>query len=538
MDLLQNPFYVLKVSPLDMRDRILESAEEQSLFGDPEECSRLCADLMNSRKRLVAEIGWFINTAPERIRHGLAAIERETADLISEIENFSSCEKFNLLNSGLSRKPSLSPEVLGNLIAQIDMEYASIDVYFLSEEINNNRLVSGFPQINEMMVQEVLQERKLWCRQTIKSALNALSPGALVQTVTLSVNLATANGERHASEIIDDLVDSTYEVGAQAFFNKENENIEKLDTIIREYAEAGKPGSLLSFLSSKLIEVVENWGFVAQPIQVSMKSRGLLHRPSKDVADRVRNLSIYLFNEHQKLSIAQSLNTMLQRVFAEVVQVAEVTEEDGRRLQEIANDREEEKKEISYETFLGGIFSKNPFRISPEGIDWEGKHWDLAEIDRIRWGGIITRNGFVSSTLFVIHWGNNKRSAHIETSDEFIYKNIIDRLWKSIGVKIYFQMLKKLSGKENLTFGPVVLFDYGLVLPKWGLFSSSEYLNCAWNEIQVWTDNGAFCISKKDEARTRVNLSYLEVDNVHILEAAIRDHLKTGNDRMSFLLKT
>lgn len=280
MDLLQNPFYVLKVSPLDMRDRILESAEEQSLFGDPEECSRFCADLMNSRKRLVAEIGWFINTAPERIRHGLAAIERETADLISEIENFSSCEKFNLLNSGLSRKPSLSPEALGNLIAQIDMEYASIDLRSLSEEINDNRLVSGFPQVNEMMIQEALQERRLWCRQTIKTALNALSPSALVQTVTLSVNLATANGERHASEIIDDLVDSTYEVGVQAFFNKENENIERLDSIIRGYAEAGKSDSLLSILTNKLIEVVENWGFAAQPIQVSMKSRGLLHRPS------------------------------------------------------------------------------------------------------------------------------------------------------------------------------------------------------------------------------------------------------------------
>ena len=533
MDLLQNPFYVLKVSPLDMRDRILESAEEQSLFGDPEECSRFCADLMNSRKRLVAEIGWFINTAPERIRHGLAAIERETADLISEIENFSSCEKFNLLNSGLSRKPSLSPEALGNLIAQIDMEYASIDLRSLSEEINDNRLVSGFPQVNEMMIQEALQERRLWCRQTIKTALNALSPSELVQTVTLAVNLATANGERHASEIIDDLVDSTYEVGVQAFFNKENENIERLDSIIRGYAEAGKSDSLLSILTNKLIEVVENWGFAAQPIQVSMKSRGLLHRPSKDVADRVRNLSIYLFNEYQKLSIAQSLNAMLQRVFAEVVQVAEVTEEDGKKLQEIAEDREEEKKEICYEAALGGIFTKNPFRISPEGIDWEGNHWSLAEIDRIRWGGIITRNGLVSSTSYVIYWGNNKRTAKLETSDEIIYNNIIDRLWKTIGIKIYIQMLEGLSKEEKFKFGSAIIFDGGVVIPKCGLFSSNEYLHCAWSEIRVWTENGAFCIAKKESERTRVSLSYLEVDNVHILEAAIRTHLETGNDRMS-----
>ena len=61
MHLFENPFHVLNVSPIDMRERIIDAAEERKLFGDPEECSRCCSDLLNPQRRLAAELGWFTN---------------------------------------------------------------------------------------------------------------------------------------------------------------------------------------------------------------------------------------------------------------------------------------------------------------------------------------------------------------------------------------------------------------------------------------------------------------------------------------------
>jgi hypothetical protein len=89
----------------------------------------------------------------------------------------------------------------------------------------------------------------------------------------------------------------------------------------------------------QLIQVVKNWDTVAQPIQVSTKSRGLDHDASHRVAGLVRGLAIHMFNEHGKLDFSQQLTNMLQEVFAEVGEVAERTAEDADALGEIAERR-------------------------------------------------------------------------------------------------------------------------------------------------------------------------------------------------------
>ena len=77
----------------------------------------------------------------------------------------------------------------------------------------------------------------------------------------------------------------------------------------------------------------------AGQIQVSTKSRGLSHDSSTRVARKVRDAVIELFNQHDKLSLSQKITSMLQEVFAEVVEVADRTEEDAFTLDEIAEQR-------------------------------------------------------------------------------------------------------------------------------------------------------------------------------------------------------
>ncbi len=89
----------------------------------------------------------------------------------------------------------------------------------------------------------------------------------------------------------------------------------------------------------QLIQIVRNWDTVAQPIQVSTKSRGLDHDASHHIAGIVQGLAIYLFNEHDKLDFSQRLTSMLQEVFAEVTEVAERIAEDANTLDDIAEQR-------------------------------------------------------------------------------------------------------------------------------------------------------------------------------------------------------
>ena len=108
---------------------------------------------------------------------------------------------------------------------------------------------------------------------------------------------------------------------------------------MRASVDAEQSDSALAPMVNQLIQVVKNWDTVAQPIQVSTKSRGLDHDASHRVAGLVRDLAVHMFNEHGKLDFSQQLTNMLQEVFAEVGEVAERTAEDADALDEIAEQR-------------------------------------------------------------------------------------------------------------------------------------------------------------------------------------------------------
>jgi hypothetical protein len=244
-----------------------------------------------------------------------------------------------LLVAGLSRLPDCSADDIAEWILEIAWAFEDIDPEELCMILNEERIVSGFPEITDISAVEAeIQERRHHYRQVIKSALDNLSAKDLVKAVTITVESATDDGEEQGPILIDDLVDS-YEVEAQAFLEKEEGNIKVLVEKIRVAADAKRPDSTLIPLINQLIQIVENWDTVAQPIQVSTKSRGLDHDASQRVAMLVRGLAIGLFNEHGKLDFSQQLTNILQEVFAEIGEVAERTAEDANALDEIAEKR-------------------------------------------------------------------------------------------------------------------------------------------------------------------------------------------------------
>lgn len=335
MDLLQNPFYILNANSRDNRRRIMELADESSLLLDSSECMEARSNLTNPRKRLSAEVAWLPGIGPKRVGEALSLLESSPTDLLT-VDNLSPIVRANLLTSGLARLSDHNVADVVEWILKISWAFENITTEELSVIINEERVVSGFPEVSDISAVEAeIQERRRHYRQVIKSALDNLSPKELVEAVTVAVESTTDNGEKHGPILIADLVDS-YEIEAQGFLDKEEGNIKNLVKKLRAAVDTKRPDSTLAPMVNQLIQVVKNWDTVAQPIQVSTKSRGLDHDASRRVASMVRSLMIHMFNKHGKLDFAQQLTNMLQEVFAEVGCVAERTAEDAGLFGEIA----------------------------------------------------------------------------------------------------------------------------------------------------------------------------------------------------------
>ena len=547
MDLLSNPFQILGASLRDDRQRILELADDMSLVNDADICMEARAELTNPRKRLKAELAWICGVRPSRASE-LISILGTSPQNILEVDNIHCLAKANFIASALSSYRPESIEDIVKWVLELANQFDQISCEQLQTMLNEERIVSGFPEINDLSsIEAELQERRNYYRTTIKAALDQFSQPELVKAVTDIVDIATDCGQVHGPVLVEDVVD-TYEIEAQDFLETEGQNISTLVSLIEEKLDSQVSEQELSGLLDKLINVVRNWDNVAQPIQVLTMSLGREHEASARIANDIRSLAIYMFNEYGMLELSRKLTEMLQEVFAEVVRIAEKSAEDAEALQEIADQREqyleqakkqeeEWRREVTYEADVGAIF-KDKLKISPDGIEWKGRKWPLEKITRVRWGATKhSVNGIPTGTTYKIFWGTDADGYSLELKKGATFTNFIDRLWKTVGVRLLTEFLEDLGNGKQFKFGSATICDEGVELIRRKFFGSDEKIFCTWNELVIWNGGGSFCIGKKGDKKLTEGFSYQDQNNIHILEAAIRAFWKRGGHKLSSLLE-
>jgi len=335
----QSPFAILGVTTRDDRKHIVLVAEEKSLELDYDLCQKARSDLTNPRTRLSAEIAWLPGVSPrktiqlvETLLHNPMAARKDSG--------LPTLAHLNLLAAAFELVDTEhDAEDLAHFIQQVAYLSDDLDSNDVLRDINEDRAVSGFPEVRTLdQIEAELAERKRHYRNTIKNALDRLPPLVLVQVMTETVNDVTVGGEKHAPELIDELVDS-YEVEAQGFLQKEAENVYKLVQAIQDSVDTDEAN--VKLYVEKLEVVARNWQKIAQPIQVSFKARGSDHNPSRELAWAIRNLAIDLFNKHDMLKLAQRLTVLLQDIFSEIPDVVIRTKEDSEALTDIEKSRNE-----------------------------------------------------------------------------------------------------------------------------------------------------------------------------------------------------
>lgn len=539
----QSAFAVLDVNARDNRKKIVEMAEEKSLQLDHDICQKARSELTNPRTRLSAEIAWLPGVSP-----------RKAAQLID-----------NLLTDPMAARDESGLPALAhlNLLAAVfetvesdhdrdDLALFIMETAYLAEDlvpedvlrdINEDRTISGFPEVRAIdQIEEELTERKRYYRGAIKDALDRLPPLTLIKVMTDIVDMTTSNGDEQAPELIDYLVDS-YEVETQGILQKEAENVHKLIKAARGYASSGE-AAVKPYLD-KLDAVARNWDKIAQPIQLSAKARGTNHKASSELAHEIRKLAIDLYNKHDMLTQSQRLTKLLQDLFVELQSVSELVENDANTLDEIIKERKQADlrrdqwaREITYHAQIGFLVFKDTLSISPEGVSWKGQNFPLDSITRVRWGSVRhSVNGISTGTTYTVAFGDRHSEVNVELSVDDIFNNFIEKLWRAVCKRLLIEMLEALRVGRNLYYDDAIVNDYGITLVKHKLFGANEQVLLNWDQVQIWSANGSFCICSKVDKKIYASISYLYVNNTHILEHIIRMALeKPGMRRLSELL--
>ena len=532
----RNPFFVLGATSRDDRRRIVELAEERSLAIDHEVCQKARSDLTNPRTRLGAEIAWLPGVSPRKAEQLARRVLEDPLSMRSE-SGLPILAHVNLMAAAFETIGDQdAPDDVAAFIQEIGDLVECLTVDDILRDINEDRAISGFPEIKSgEQVESEITERKRYFRNAIKEALNRLPPASLIEVMTEAVDAATGGGEDQAPALIDELVDS-YEVETQHFLQKEAENVHKLIKATRDSGSAGE--GAIKPLVDKLEAVTRNWEKVAHPIQLSAKARGIVHKPSAELAFSIRSLAVELFNEHDLLTQSNRITKLLQELFSQVPELAERVEEDAEALQNIFRDRKKAQarqaewaRDITYRAEIGMVF-KDTLSISPDGISWKGQSFPLESITRVRWGGIRhSVNGIPSGTTYTVAFGNNRSEAVVELRKEDIYSTFVDKLWRAVGMRLLGELFEALKAGREVRFGDAIVRNDGVTLTK-HKFLGSEQVRVSWHQTHVWSADGSFIIGSKEDKKTYAQLSYISLPNIHILEQGIRMAFKKAGMRV------
>ena len=333
-----NPFYVLGATPSDDRRRIIALANDKRLELDSDEAAVREAQsiLITPRKRLAAEIAWLPGMEAEEIRRVLAVMDGKRLHAGLKMDRLHPLARANLLADGLVRAGSApSFHELAERIVELASAHEHIRPDKVTTAVNEARLAAGVPMASPQDVAEGLQSRRGHYSDAIEQCLDGMAWASMVIVVTSVVNLATQEGARHAPALIDNLVDSYYERKVREKMVAKRKEIAKLVSQVRGHVGRGtlaRVPAVVHEIESK----VREWDVLAQPVQVSLASRGMSHSPSDEIMHEVRNLAVELFNKHGLLEAAQGLIKTLREVFAEMEPITEVLDKDMSALDGIA----------------------------------------------------------------------------------------------------------------------------------------------------------------------------------------------------------
>ena len=242
-----NPFYILGANLRDTKSRLIELTDDKLIELDFEICSKSRSELTNPRQRIFHEVSWLPGVSPKKAEDLLQQC-LINPNLVREV-NLPHIAKINLWpvyfdsidDNDKQSDISSALELFADELEELSLEE-------LLKDINEDRLVSGFPELQSVdVLEDPINQIKKSYRLVVQDSLNRLSIDKLILVVRELVESATSNGRHMAPEFIDNLLNN-YELETQEFLINEFETIKKLKTAVLNNAETLLITSLNKYL--------------------------------------------------------------------------------------------------------------------------------------------------------------------------------------------------------------------------------------------------------------------------------------------------
>ena len=345
MNILENPFYILGATPFDNRRKINALADDKSLLLNTAEITEARDILINPSKRLAAEIRWFPGLSKEQTDELLGFVADIQAGNTPEEPNILDLNILANLNSKTYAFPYRELKDIFKakyLILEISRLYESISIKELTDEINHERKIGGFPSISGTTeVEEAIRDYRDDIKKTISQALSKLTQEQNIELITMLAQKFNASDDRYAgSAIIDDIL-SEYTLYIAAEMQTQKHQIMNIVSNIHKNVESIHLEEELK----DLIKLVEQWNKLAHPLQLVAQGKGQYHSDSEELAHILRELAIDFHNNYGKTAEAVRLTDALKTVFAELPEFAERIGEDVDTLRNLEAEQQAEEKE-------------------------------------------------------------------------------------------------------------------------------------------------------------------------------------------------
>lgn len=326
MNLKDNPFYILGVSPSANRAAIMDAAEEMSLLQDSDASMEAQNILINPSKRLEAELGWFLDV---HLKTQTLKTVIDTSQRI-DLRGLSPLSKLNAAVYNCSRSNVDSASQIGDSIIEIDALYAALNVDDIVQRVNACRSTARFPEVHRQDVAQTLNERRDEIERALADKLSPLSQGKYVETITHAAEELVKSYRGAKGTIISGLIDQ-YEVRIQSELER------KTQQVLRQIDRVWQMSDEYSVESGvrDLIRFTQQWDEIAQPIQLKSQASGIPHRNSEHLGRELRGLVLYLNNEKGMSDPALTLAGALKGVFAELEELSGLFKNDLGALQNL-----------------------------------------------------------------------------------------------------------------------------------------------------------------------------------------------------------
>ncbi len=329
--LYNSPFYLLEVSVRDASEAIIDRAESLGLIEELDKCMDLQNQLLNLNARLRHEIAWLPGIAPNKAISLIESLKLRSLDIYKDISFISQA---NLTSSYIEmHADKLNTEESIKVINHLAKLVDEINLEEVQNLINEDRRLSKFPEITDIeKIKLEFEDRKKSYVTTLENFLNELDSINLLNIVTATVDQLTNSGTILAPELIYKLIER-YEQLTDALLDQEkNKVLALIDKIKNIYKE---PTSEADKEIKELIALVKNWDKIAQPIQVAFQSQSIEHEVSRNLALKIRNLAVHIFNITRSKTTPNKLNILIKEVFQELPQVFQKSQEDEEEIKKI-----------------------------------------------------------------------------------------------------------------------------------------------------------------------------------------------------------